>query len=305
MNFLKGLFGSPEKKVEQAISFLNLSNQQQEEKYPENEILEGIQKESQSIAERYPKLAILKTEEIIQNPTFDGSSSKKGEGTANLILGMSNLTDSEWIQVLSGALHDRRTLVANTAAKVLAKIAQLGKKDALVAIGEHIRLIRMPPTRFKNFSALFLDVLSMNKNLIKDEWIRYALNYLSECSDLTIKERALQLVVTPGNVSDEYVTSLIQQIMNDECESATSKDVLEYQKAVDELGRLISDRHISLLAPLFTHSYWRVRKHAVMTAKIALSRISPPKRKELMSYIQNAAHDPDRTVRAIAEQSLL
>ena len=183
--------------ISQAISYLNLSSLQQEEKYQEKETRERIYKKSVNVVEGYPNLAIPKVDEIIQNPTLDGCSSKKGEGTANLILGMSNLTNSEWIIVLSGGLHDRRTAVANTAAKVLSKIAQSGKKEALIAIADHIRNIRMPPSRFKNFSTLFLDLVSMYKSLLKNSYIRPSLNYLSECSDLTIKERAQNLVVTP------------------------------------------------------------------------------------------------------------
>ena len=94
---------------------------------------------------------------------------------------------------------------------------------------------------------------------------------------------------------------LIQQILADRCESATPQDVLEYQDAVDELGRVLSNRHVAALVPAFSHRYWRVRKHAVMAAKAALSRISPPEREELVNALHAAAHDSDLNVSTMAE----
>lgn len=81
---------------------------------------------------------------------------------------------------------------------------------------------------------------------------------------------------------------------------AVPQDVLDYQDAVDELGRLLSDTNIVYLKPLFKHQYWRVRKHAVMAARAALPRLGRDKKNEIESLIEHAKNDPDPTVSTIA-----
>jgi len=218
----------------------------------------------------------------------------------NLIKGMSGVTDPEWIQALLAALDDTRDAVAEAAAEVLSDTGSLGMKDALIGLGNHVLKLSMTASRFNMIVSKFLSCVDGAKNWQDIPEVRNTLNRLSTCSDETIRKRLQQIMVTPENVSDDYVQNLIQKILNDRCDSAAPRDVLLYQEAVDELGRLISNDFVSDLAPLFTHHYWRVRKHAVMLAKIALPRISGSERKKLLNALHTAAHDPDDTVSAIA-----
>jgi succinate dehydrogenase flavin-adding protein (antitoxin of CptAB toxin-antitoxin module) len=149
---------------------------------------------------------------------------------------------------------------------------------------------------------LFLDAISADRSLQGRDGIKQAFNRLLECSDLRIRKLAESVCVTPKTVSAKYIKKLIRDIRSDKCNSATVEDVLSYQEAVDELGRLMTARDVKLLVPLFSHKYWRVRKHAVMTAKIAAARIPSPENEELLSHIHLATQDPDDTVRGIAEQ---
>jgi len=310
MKLLEVFFPTPEKKVTKAIGVLTSAESQQDNDEKKGRH-ERIHKKAIEIVEKYPYWAASKASDIIKNPKLDGCSPRKGVGTANLILAMSNVSNSDWIMALSEAIRDKRPLVANAAEIVLSDMVKSGNREALKVIAGLIcdngiwskdEWWTISPVLLSNISNLFLDEISIDKSLQGKDTIRQAFNYLLESSDLKIRERAQSMGVTPENVSDKYIKELIRKIKNDKCDRANGEDVLEYQEAVDELARLINDHHIELLEPLLSHKYWRVRKHGVMVTKISISRIKTPKYKKLLkSYIKDATNDPDDTVRWVAE----
>lgn len=300
MNFLSRLLSSPEKKVNWAIGFLNLSYPQMEKKYPNYKTFERKLKKAKTIIIDNPEIAIPKSIKIVKTPVLDGASAEEGYGTMNLINSMSDFTNSEWIQALSEALEDKRDAVAGAAAEVLSAAAESGTKDAMIGLSKHFSNISMDSSQFENIASTFLGCFSNAKNWQNIPEVKNAFNRLSECSNQTIKKRLHSIMVTPENVSDDSVQNIIKKILDDRCDSATPDDVLKYQEAVDELGRLLSNRNVSALEPLFTHHYWRVRKHAVMAAIIALPNISGPEYEKLLSFLQGSAQDTDDTVQAMA-----
>jgi hypothetical protein len=132
------LFTSPEKKVEKAIGFLNSPKSQQKGKPVRDAKCENAYMKAVSVVESHQELAVLKAGQIISNPKLDGCSVKKGEGTANLILSMSGIQNSDWIAILSDALLNKRPAVSTAAERVLSEMVKSGNQEALLRLADLI-----------------------------------------------------------------------------------------------------------------------------------------------------------------------
>lgn len=148
--------------------------------------------------------------------------------------------------------------------------------------------------------------ISINKTA---EWVSYLKEARSDpreavrtAAEESLGELGLNIQSAPGPAApDVPAESLVSIISGDKGDMATPEDVLLYQEAMDRLIPKLKDENIGILLPLFSHKYWRVRKHAVMTSREVLSGLNRANQQSLRELLSKMARDPDDTVRAMAK----
>jgi hypothetical protein len=290
-----------EKTIEEAVTILRMTFPQLEERFPVYEKLEKKLREAKMVVGKNPEVAARLASRILAEPA--AADDPEGYGVMCLIQGMEEVVHPEWQKALIAALDDSREAVSSAAIEKLGPLAGEGNTEAFRAIAAYVGGHDPDGERFGEAAMKFLGALSGNPGQENLPEVASALKQVSASRDESVQSSLRQIRITPKNVPETYVRELLDIIAGDRGDSATPEDVLKYQKTVDELARVAGRDHVALLLPLFSHPYWRVRKHAVMAAAGVAGKITSADAQPLRAAIDKAKNDKDGTVSAMAHNA--
>lgn len=290
-----------EKKVEEAVAILRLTFPKLEERFPVYEELEKRLRLARTVVGENPEAAARFASRILGEPARPDDP--QGYGVMCLIQGMEAVVHPEWHKALIAALADQRLAVASAALERLTTIAGGGDLEALKAIAGYVCGLDPADERFNDAALKFLGALSGNPGHESLPDVAAAVQLVSASQDASVQRSLRQILITPKNVPNAYVRELLGVIAGDRGDRATHEDVLKYQEKVDELVRVAGKDHVALILPLFSHPYWRVRKHAVMAAAGMVRKMAGAEAQQLKAAIEKAKRDKDATVSAMAQSA--